>query len=215
MISQTWPASREQQGETLKAIETALGTSFFQALQTVEIPYKAERQHVARLIRDEQVPLTYCLARVLNENRLNLADLEAANRKKSYAHVVRCLDEAREAGAGSVSLIAGPRPAEEAERKEALKHLEDSLVHICRAAQAVPALRIVIEPLDIAVHKKKHPRHHGRGDCALSRLKPGRPGITAVPRHGAHHSQRRISGRSVSPGPALGGRVSLLQLCHR
>jgi len=62
MISQTWPTSREHEGDTLKAIEIAIADTFFEALQTVEIPYPAERKQVAQLISGRQIPLTYTLA---------------------------------------------------------------------------------------------------------------------------------------------------------
>lgn len=38
LISNTWPTSRERQGDTLAAIESVLAHGFFEAFQTVEIP---------------------------------------------------------------------------------------------------------------------------------------------------------------------------------
>jgi sugar phosphate isomerase/epimerase len=154
MISQTWPTSRERRGHTLQALETALESGFFQAFQTVEIPYAAERKNIANLLHSQDIPLTYCLARVLNENRLNLSDLDDANRKKSYEKVIQCLDDAREAGAIAVSFISGPQPLRPEKRQEALMCLKDSLVHICRAAQTDQPVKIVLEPLDVDAHKK-------------------------------------------------------------
>lgn len=154
MISQTWPTSREREGDTLRAIEVALAENFFEALQTVEIPYPAERRQIAELISRKQIPLTYTLARVLNEKRLNLSDLDESNRKKSYETAIACLDDVREVGATTVGMISGPAPANVALRPEALKKLGDSLFQICRAAQAHPAVKVIIEPLDFAAHKK-------------------------------------------------------------
>jgi sugar phosphate isomerase/epimerase len=154
MISQTWPNSRERPGRTLEVIELTLKGEFFQALQTVEIPYADERRRVAGLLEAERLPLTYCITRVLNENGLNLSDLDEGNRRKSYEKAIRCLDDAREAGAVGMSFVSGAAPPDPRKRAEALVQLTDSLVHICRAARAEPVLKIVIEPLDFEAHKK-------------------------------------------------------------
>jgi sugar phosphate isomerase/epimerase len=154
MISQTWPTSRETSGETLRAIETTLKVGFFEALQTVEIPYADERRAIAAVLAQEEIPLTYCIARVLNENHWNLSDMDGANRKKSWEGAIRTLDDAREAGAGALALISGPGPSDPSQRPEALKCLAGSMEQICRAAQVEPAVKVVLEPLDFAAHKK-------------------------------------------------------------
>jgi sugar phosphate isomerase/epimerase len=154
LISNAWPTSRERQGETLAAIETVLQNGFFRAFQTVEIPYASERKAIASLLGGEGMPLTYCLTRVLNENGANLSDLDQNRRKQSYELAIRCLDQAREAGAKAVSVISGPAPSDPSRRLEAVKVLGDSLIHICRAAQAEPALRVIVEPLDVEAHKR-------------------------------------------------------------
>jgi len=154
LISNTWPTSRERQGDTLAAIESVLAHGFFEAFQTVEIPYLEERRAVARLLRREDCPLTYCLTRVLNEARLNLSDLDEENRRRSVERAIRGLDEAREAGASRVSVISGPRPADPTRRATAVERLGESLIAIGRAAQAEPALALVVEPLDWDAHKK-------------------------------------------------------------
>ncbi len=154
LISNTWPTSRERPGDTLAAVEAVLCHGFFEAFQTVEIPYPDERRAIASLLRQEGYPLTYCLTRVLNEAGLNLSDLDEENRRQSVERAIRGLDEAREAGASQVSVISGPRPADPAQRAEAVRQLGKSLLPICRAAQAEPALGLIVEPLDSNVHKK-------------------------------------------------------------
>ena len=58
---------------TARVAEMALAQGFFAALQTVEVPWPAERRAFASLARSHGLTLTYCAARVLNENKLNLA----------------------------------------------------------------------------------------------------------------------------------------------
>jgi len=152
MISQTWPTSRETEGATLGAIEAAMANGFFTALQTVEVPFPDERKQIAGAIGDR--PLTYCVSRVLNENKLNLSSLDASIREASSAKVIACFDDAREAGASGVSFISGARPDEPGKREDALAALQESLAPICEAAAQGPALRVLIEPLDTDAHKE-------------------------------------------------------------
>jgi sugar phosphate isomerase/epimerase len=154
MLSQTWPASREKEDETLRALEACLEHPFYTSFQTVEVPFKNERKKIARLLAPGNSSYTYCLARVLNESGLNLSDLDETNRKNSYQRTIACLDDAREAGAGAVTLISGPVPDDPNDRKRALDLLADSLARIIEEGNKTPALRIVIEPLDVDAHKR-------------------------------------------------------------
>jgi len=155
MLSQTWPTSRETEGETLRGFETALNRDFFWSFQTVEIPYSDERKKVAHLLKEEPYSYTYCIARVLNENKLDLSDLDATNRQRSCDQVIRCLDEAREAGAGALSFISGPTPEALEQRSEALKCLHDSIEKIAVEAKKDPEVNLIVEPLDVEAHKKR------------------------------------------------------------
>ena len=154
MISQTWPKSREVEGKTLEAIEKALEGYYFKAFQTVEIPYTKERKMIAELLGSQNLPLNYGVARVMNENQLNLSDMDRKNRTKSVDHLIRCMDDARETGSGAITLISGPKPFNLMKRSQALNYLKDSLAQLCEEARKNPPLKIVIEPLDINVHKK-------------------------------------------------------------
>lgn len=154
MISQTWPNSRETPWETLRAIEATLEIGFFEALQTVEIPYPDERKAIATVVSQENIPLTYCISRVLNENDLNLSDLDPARRKRSWEAAIRSLDDARDAGAVALAFVSGPAPTDPARRPDGLKCLEESLEKICTAARIAPAVQVVLEPLDYAAHKR-------------------------------------------------------------
>ena len=154
MISQTWPKSREVEGQTLEVIEKALDERYFKAFQTVEIPYTNERKMIAELLGSQNLPLNYCVARVMNENKLNLSDMDRKNRKKSVDHLIHCMDDARAAGSKAFSLISGPKPYDHMKRSEALNYLKDSLAQLCKEAKKSPPLKIVIEPLDFDVHKK-------------------------------------------------------------
>jgi sugar phosphate isomerase/epimerase len=154
LISQVWPTSREREGATVAAIRAVLDDGFFEAFQTVEVPYAGERREIARLLSEKGYPLTYCITRVLNEGKCNLSDLDTANRERSYQRAITALDDAQEIGARSLAIVSGPGPADPARRPEALEGLADSVRHLCRAAGTQHDIEVILEPLDYAAHKK-------------------------------------------------------------
>jgi sugar phosphate isomerase/epimerase len=154
MISNAWPDSRQTRGATLSAIEEVLGGfPFFEAIQTVDIPFADERRAVRRMVHDDGHPHTYTLTRVLAEQALNLSSLDPVARRRGCEVVIQKFDDALEAGASTVGLIGGSCPADSGRRADALQALEESLVTICTAARTYDGLIVLIEPLDFAAHK--------------------------------------------------------------
>src|SRR5438874_984402 len=106
MISQAWPHSRGERGATVRAMQQVLAhTQFFEAVQTVDIPFADERREFKKIVRDAGRPHTYALTRVLGENKLNLSALEPDLRQRSWEMVIQRFEEAIEAGAGTICLI--------------------------------------------------------------------------------------------------------------
>jgi sugar phosphate isomerase/epimerase len=155
VISNAWPQSRATAGETARAIETVLRDfPFFEAYQTVDIPTAAERRAVRELLGARGRPHTYTLTRVLGEQKLNLSSLDPVNRQRAIATIIAQFDCAQEAGANAIGLISGPRPADPAQRTEALRALEDSLAQLAAALAPHRGLQLIIEPLDYEAHKR-------------------------------------------------------------
>ncbi len=155
VISNAWPQSRATEGATLGAIEQVLAQfPFFEAFQTVDIPFAAERRAVRRLLGDRGIPHTYTLTRVLGDRKANLSSLDAANRQLAVETVIAQFADADEAGATTVAVISGNRPADPARRGEALRALEDSLEQLATAIARHPRLELLIEPLDYEAHKR-------------------------------------------------------------
>ncbi len=154
MLSQTWPTSREREGDTIRALEAAVSQAFFASYQSVEVPYPAERKEIARIVASEGAHYDYCVARVLNEGGLSLSDLDEANREKSCDEVIRCMDHAREAGAAVLTVVSGGAPADPSRRDDALRSLERSLRTIASEGRKAPSVALVIEPLDVNAHKR-------------------------------------------------------------
>lgn len=155
MISQYWPTSREKEGNTLAAMEWVLEQGFFRGFQTVEVPYPGERRAIGELLKQQDLYLDYCVARVLNENKGNLSSLDEEQRSRSVRLVQDQLADAREIGAASISLVPGKRPEEWSQREAALEALRRSMIELCRyAADRYPDIDILLEPLDVKAHKK-------------------------------------------------------------
>lgn len=80
VISNAWPQSRTTEGATLRAIEEILARfPFFEAYQTVDIPFLAERRAIRGLLGGRNRPHTYSLTRVLGEKKLSLSALDPAS----------------------------------------------------------------------------------------------------------------------------------------
>lgn len=155
MISQIEPESRKKKFRTLEVIDESTQDGFFQAIQTVEINDPEERREINLLMKDRNLEMTYCMARILNESDSNLSSLDLSKREFSVNTVNSHIEEALELGAQNISFVAGKRPEDSKKRNDALRSLSDSLIDIGEFIKksGVP-LRIIIEPLDVAAHKK-------------------------------------------------------------
>lgn len=155
MISQCFPTSRNTDGETLPAGRYTMETCGFKQIQMVDILGDDERKAFGAMVRANGARVTYCIARLLGEHKLFLGDLNPEKRMRAIELVKTQFAKAREAGAEAITLISGPRPEREEDRKEALSLLADSLAQIAAYGRsAFPEITLRIEPLDIRAHKK-------------------------------------------------------------
>jgi len=155
VISNAWPQSRSTEGATLRAIEEVLTAHpFFEAFQTVDVPFPAERRQIRCLLGDRGRPHTYTLTRVLGEQKVSLSSLDLENRQRAVEIVKGQFDHAAEVGAATVAVISGPRPADPDLRIKALDALEDSLTQLASAIGQYPGMELLIEPLDFEADKR-------------------------------------------------------------
>ena len=139
----------------MRAIEEVLSKfPFFEAYQTVDVPYASERRAIRRLLGDQNRPHTYTLTRVLGEKNVSLSSLDGTNRRTAIETVIAQFGHAAESGATTVAVISGSRPSNPAERLPALLALEDSLAQLAAAITQYPHLELLIEPLDYEAHKR-------------------------------------------------------------
>jgi sugar phosphate isomerase/epimerase len=154
MISNVEPESRKEHGRTLEVLEEAMELDFFEAYQTVEVPYAAERLQIAEHAKANNLGMTYCLARVLNENKLDLSSLDEQLRKTSVEKLVPHFEDAVQQGCSVVQVISGPAEADPNQRVQQLRRFEQSWLELCEAAGKYN-LKVIVEPLDTYASKKK------------------------------------------------------------
>ena len=154
MISNTEPESRKVQGRTLEVLEQAMELDFFGAYQTVEVPYPDERQRIAQAAKARNLSMTYCLTRVLNDNKLDLSALDEQLRRRSVQELIPHFDNAVQQASNAVHIISGPGETDPHKRSEQLRQFEKSWLELCEAAEK-KGLKVIVEPLDTQVHKKK------------------------------------------------------------
>jgi len=154
MISNTQPESRKVEGRTLEVLEQAMKLDFFEAYQTVEVPYAAERLHTARHARAKNLRMTYCLIRIPNDNKLDLSTLDEHLRKTHVEKLIPYFDDVVQHGCDAVEVISVPAETDPDQRSEQLCRFEKSWLKLCEAARKKD-LKVIVEPLDTQLHKKK------------------------------------------------------------
>lgn len=152
ILSQLWPDADKHPGESLRGFQAVAEEDFFEAVLASPIADVGERREVAALCTAEGISYTYGMIPLIAAEGLSLGTPDAALRARSIDVIKRRCEHAREAGAIGIMVSPGPAPESEAERQQSLALLADSLRALCEAA---PDLRVMIEPLDVAVHKKQ------------------------------------------------------------
>ena len=155
MISQCFPKSRNHDGETLKVGQYVFEEAGYTQIQMVDILDDSERAAFGEVALRNNARITYCIARLLNDHKLYLCDLDDEKRKAAIELVKSQFAKAREVGAEAITLISGPRPESEEARKAALAVLTEAMIEVAAyGRQVAPEITLRIEPLDVSAHKK-------------------------------------------------------------
>ena len=81
MISQCFPKSRNHDGETLKVGQYVFEEAGYTQIQMVDILDDSERAAFGEVALRNNARITYCIARLLNDHKLYLCDLDDEKRK--------------------------------------------------------------------------------------------------------------------------------------
>ena len=184
ILSQLWPPADQQPGLSLRGLTAVADEDFFEAVLASPISDAGERREIAALVADKGIHLTYGMIPLITAQGLSLATSDADLRARSVVAIQQRCDEAREAGAMAIMVSPGPAPASEAERQEALALLTDSLKALCAAA---PDLRVMIEPLDVTVHKKQALGYTPEAIALAEDVRSGPGQFAGLDMYGDHH----------------------------
>ena len=201
ILSQLWPPADQQPGLSLRGLTAVADEDFFEAVLASPISDAGERREIAALVADKGIHLTYGMIPLITAQGLSLATSDADLRARSVVAIQQRCDEAREAGAMAIMVSPGPAPASEAERQEALALLTDSLKALCAAA---PDLRVMIEPLDVTVHKKQALGYTPEAIALAEDVRSG-PGQFALCLETAHIA---LNGEDVAAALAMGSELA-------
>jgi len=150
MLSQVWREARGAPGATAAALNAAGAFPFFKAFQIVDVPDAAERREIAEIVRRRDLSLTYSLSGLQYHEGVNPSALSEALRRDSIDSLSRPMGWGR---AGRAESVWRMQPEDPSLRAEALVLFEKALGVLAERATEL-GLAIVVEPMDVAVHKK-------------------------------------------------------------
>lgn len=153
IVTQLFPNAHLSVGGVTRALETIAAEEYFGASLIPPVSDAGERAAVAEFTAEVRLRPTYCLIPIMGDLGLSLSALDEGARAQAVDSVRRLADDAREAGAPRIMVGSGPAPASAADRQAALTALRTSFEEL--APVVAPDLTIVIEPLDVLIHKKQ------------------------------------------------------------
>ncbi len=154
MVGQAWPEARTEPFATLRALENQYAEGFFEGFQISDCPHVEERRAIGAFVRASGVSIDYSLGQRFYAEGWRLATESASERAWILNALRMHFDEAREVGAQYVLILSGPGPERAEERPAALAALGRMLEVLDAEAAREPALSVLIEPLDVASHKR-------------------------------------------------------------
>ncbi len=142
-------------GKTIEGLRILERFPYFRACHILDVSDSGERAAIAQWVAERDIALTYCLTIIMYREELDLSHRDESKRRQAVARLSEGVREAAECGAVCAQLISGPAPALAPDRPANLALLQRSLTEIAAATADVKGVRLAIEPLDVAFHKRK------------------------------------------------------------
>lgn len=147
-----FPACMKGDGPILETVAEIVNDEFFSSIELAPVNDPGVRSEVASLLKTGGMTVGFAAQPVVLLNKLDFSSSDPAVRKHAVDMIKNVIPQAVELGAGGVALLSGPDKPE-AERKQALELLHDSLVEIGKACEA-NGLGLTLETFDRTVDKK-------------------------------------------------------------
>jgi sugar phosphate isomerase/epimerase len=147
-----YPETMGGDGPVLETVSKIVNDDFFSMIEVTHINDPEVRRQVANVIGTAHMRVAFGAQPVILSQKLNLNSLDSGKRKEAVSKIESLVDEAKEIGAGRLTVLSGPDPGGK-ERDEARKLLIDSLLEICSYAKD-KSVSITLETFDRSVEKK-------------------------------------------------------------
>jgi sugar phosphate isomerase/epimerase len=153
-----WPQVQSGEGPILETATQLAQDTFFNVLEVTQVQDRQTRQHLRALLEAAHMEVGFGAQPGLLRNKLNLADLDEAGRRRAVAEVQGAIDQAYELGCRLLAFMDGPQsyPGED-KAAAATDQLETSIVDLCRYASGEGReyeLALSLETFDRMIEKK-------------------------------------------------------------
>src|ERR671923_2546082 len=130
-----WPQVQGGEGPIVETAAEIAHDPFFNVLEVTQVQDPQARRSLRALLEAAHVEVGFGAQPGLLRNRLNLADLDDAGRRRAVAEVQGAIDQAYELGCRLLAFMDGPQSYPgEAKAAAATDQLVTSIVELCRYA---------------------------------------------------------------------------------
>ncbi|MFQ5795130.1 MAG: sugar phosphate isomerase/epimerase family protein [Candidatus Bipolaricaulia bacterium] len=141
-------------GPIIETLTEIAEDPFFTAVEVGPINDASVRREAAFLLRRAHVKVGFGAQPIVLLGGHNPNDPDPDKRAQAIEVLKQAVDQAYELGAGRMTLLSGPAPADPGAREEQIELLIDSLNQICAYAESEGNLGITLETFDPDIEKK-------------------------------------------------------------
>ena len=147
-----FPETMKGEGPILETVKKIAEDDFFSAIEVTSIKDAAQREAVAKVLKDSRMAVGFGGQPALLSAKLDLNSLDEDKRKAAVDRIKACVDEASILGAQAVAMLSGPDPGT-ANREQGILQLIKSLKEICEYARSHNDPAVVLETFDAEIDK--------------------------------------------------------------
>ena len=147
-----FPETMKGEGPVWETVKKIAQDDFFSAIEITSIKDAAQREAVAKLLRDSRMTVGFGGQPALLSAKLDLNSPEEEKRRAAVDRIKSCVDEAALLGAQAVAILSGPDPG--SNRELGITQLIKSLKEICEYARGHKDPAIILETFDSEIDKR-------------------------------------------------------------
>lgn len=147
-----FPEAMKGEGAILETVKKIAEDDFFSAVEITSIKDSAQREAVAKFLKDARMAVGFGGQPALLSAKLDLNSPEEEKRKAAVERIKACVDEAAILEAQAVAMLSGPDPG--SNRELGITQLIKSLKEICEYAKNRGNPSIILETFDSEIDKR-------------------------------------------------------------